>query len=246
MSGNVIQHAITVEQLGTYPNILIDYSNDVVPFTGTILACQVVSNIAWTVVIEDDDNWIEIVEPVVTRSFITEDLFLKIASNIGAARTGKAIVNTVGDYVLSRTIEVVQENVKNTLRLEQDECIIPYRCKNLTIDIEQEHAIEYDIVSTETWITLDRMNSTMSEVILNIEDNSSVFPRTATVTIKNSVIEQKVEIFQYGRPDTSIGDDPSAGQLLAFPGAEGGGRFTTGGRGGEERRVGKECSEPCR
>ena len=101
VSGNVIQQEITVEQLGTDPNILIDYSNDVVPFTGTILACQVVSNIAWTVVIEDDDNWIEIVEPVVTRRFITEDLFLKIASNIGAERTGKAIVTTVGESVLS-------------------------------------------------------------------------------------------------------------------------------------------------
>ena len=39
-----------------------------------------------------------------------------------------------------------------------------------------------------------------------------------------------------GKPDTSIGDDHST-SILAFPGAEGGGRFTTGGRGGEIYRV---------
>ena len=70
-------------------------------------------------------------------------------------------------------------------------------------------------------------------IVLKIEDNSAIFPRISSVEVKNVVKNQTVKIFQYGKPDTSIGDDASAGQLLAFPGAEGGGRFTTGGRNGE-------------
>lgn len=50
------------------------------------------------------------------------------------------------------------------------------------------------------------------------------------------MLDKVITIFQYGKPDTSIGDDHST-SILAFPGAEGGGRFTTGGRGGEIYRV---------
>ena len=57
-------------------------------------------------------------------------------------------------------------------------------------------------------------------------------PRTATVRI----LDKTVTIFQYGKPDTSIGDDKSVA-ALAFPGAEGGGRMTTGGRDGVVYKV---------
>ena len=62
---------------------------------------------------------------------------------------------------------------------------------------------------------------------MTIADNEDFLPRTSTVRI----LDKTITIFQYGKPDTGIGDDKSA-EALAFPGAEGGGRFTTGGRGG--------------
>ena len=95
-----------------------------------------------------------------------------------------------------------------------------------------ENPVDYDAVISESWITQDKKNSTANEVVLNIENNETVFPRTATVEMLDKVIT----IFQYGKPDTSIGDEHST-SILAFPGAEGGGRFTTGGRGGEIYRV---------
>lgn len=234
-----IEQEISVEQLGTDPDILLDYSKEVIPFLGTTLICQVVSNVAWKIEIDDQTDWIKEVDQSAqeSRSFVTDNVHFAIALNVAAERRGNIVFKTVGDYIMSKTVEIVQEGVKTTLEVEQDEYIIPYKCKALTIPVTQEYAIEYTMTSTEPWITLDKEASTEDAIVLKIQDNTDRFPRTSSVTIKNSVLEQKIEIFQYGKPDTSIGDDPSAGQLLAFPGAEGGGRFTTGGRGGEIYRV---------
>lgn len=233
------EQEISVEQLGTDPDLLLDYSKEVISFVGTTLVCQVVSNVEWKIEIDEQTDWISEVKPTAlpSRSFVTDDIQFAIALNVAAERRGKIVFKTVGDYVMSKTIEVVQEGVKTTLEIEQDEYIIPYKCRTLSIPVTQEYAIEYTMTSTEPWITLDKEASTEGAIVLKIQDNTDRFPRTSSVTIKNSVLEQTIEIFQYGKPDTSIGDDPSAGKLLAFPGAEGGGRFTTGGRGGEIYRV---------
>lgn len=57
-----IEQEISVEQLGTDPDILLDYSKEVIPFLGTTLICQVVSNVAWKIEIDDQTDWIKEVD----------------------------------------------------------------------------------------------------------------------------------------------------------------------------------------
>ena len=85
----------------------------------------------------------------------------------------------------------------------------------------------FDAIPSEAWITHNKRESTSNEIVLTIADNEDFLPRTSTVRI----LDKTITIFQYGKPDTGIGDDKSV-EALAFPGAEGGGRFATGGRGG--------------
>ncbi len=231
-AGSTLEQEISVEQLGADPDILFDCSSDPLPFREGTFVCKVVANVEWDVDIAEEYNWIKLKETTPrTRSFATDEVTFTVDANANQEdRTAILAFNSVGGYTLQRILKVTQDGVSGKVTIEQDEYILPYKFRTLVISAPQgENPVDYDASISETWITQDRRNSTADEVVLNIEDNSnSPLPRTATVKI----LDKTLTIFQYGRPDTSIGDDTSA-SILAFPGAEGGGRFTTGGRGGE-------------
>lgn len=222
---------IEVEQLGADPDILLDYPTDVVSCMGDTMICNVISNIDWTVEIPSDCDWLEKIEVPQTRTFQSTDLMFKIAPNAGNERSCPIVVKASSGYELSRTIIINQERVENTLSVEQDEYIVPYRC-TLNVGLIQTSPIPYDIETQAAWVSLDKEISTDENMVLVLSENASFLPREAEVTITNGVHSRTVKLFQYGKPDTSIGDDQGV-SALAFPGAEGGGRLVTGGRGGE-------------
>lgn len=236
MSGvsSTLEQEISVEQLGTDPDILFDYSSDPLSFRGGTFTCKVVANVTWDLEIAEQYNWIKWQKAAVTaRSFVTDEVSFAVDMNTNETRTAVLVFKSVGSYTLQRTLRVTQDGVSGTVTVEQDEYIIPYKCRALVISAPQgENPVDYDAVASEPWITQDKRNSTLNDVVLNIENNETVFPRTATVKL----LDKTLTIFQYGKPDTSIGDDQTS-SVLAFPGAEGGGRFTNGGRGGEIYRV---------
>lgn len=240
-AANAIEQEISVEQLGSDPDILLEYSEEKVSFQGGPLICRVVANVPWKVVINGQYDWItektkqDADAPMIRAT--TDEIQFEIALNTSVERKGEVEIVAVTGYVLSKKMKIVQEAIQTTLELEQDEYIIPFKCKTLPVTITQEYPIPYEVTASEDWVVLNTESSNDESVVLNIKDNTTFFPRTATVTVKNSVEERKFTVFQYGRPDTSIGDDQSEGKLLAFPGAEGGGRYTIGGRGGVVYRV---------
>lgn len=233
-SGSTLEQVINVEQLGADPDILFDCSSDPLSFRAGTFVCKVVANVQWDLDISEEYSWIKLHKKTPqTRSFVTDEVVFNVEVNTNESRTAVLVFKSVGEYTLQRVLTVTQEGVSGTVTIEQDEFIIPYKCRTLVISAHQgENPVDYDVTSSESWITHDRKNSTTNTVALNIEDNPTAFPRTATVKI----LDKTLTIFQYGKPDTSIGDDENA-SILAFPGAEGGGRFTTGGRGGEIYRV---------
>lgn len=233
-TGSALEREINVEQLGTDPDILFDYSSDPLSFRGGTFTCKVVANVKWDLEIAEQDSWIKRQKEASTaRSFVTDEISFAVDINTNETRTAVLVFKSVGDYTLQRTLKVTQDGVNGAVTVEQDEYIIPYKCRVLVISAPQgEDPVDYDVIASEPWITQDKRNSTLNDVVLNIENNVTAFPRTATVKL----LDKTVTIFQYGKPDTSIGDDLTS-SVLAFPGAEGGGRFTTGGRGGEIYRV---------
>ena len=240
--GSGLVQEIKVEQLGTDPDILISTDleeGEIIPFSGKTLSFQVVSNIEYAVEIAEEDNWIEREEPSGrSRAFETADIIFNIHGNSGKQRTGTIEFKSVGDYVMSKFVEITQEAVQTTLAMKQDEYVIPFKCARLEIPIEQEVEIDYEVLFSDgSWVSWNEDASDGTKIVLDIKDNADDLPRVSEITVKNSVLDRKMTLFQYGKPNPRIGDDLSSAQALAFPGAEGGGRFTTGGRDGTLYRV---------
>lgn len=237
-NGSTVSKEVEVNQLGANPDILISYPTDIFPADGGDLTVSVTSNIEWEVYIEETYNWISISGDGRTKAMVTEECILKITPNSDLKRTGKAIIRSKGDYVVNRVVEITQEKSEAFLSLEQDEFVLPYKLETLIVPVDLgEHITQYRVSTTEDWVTWDEEASTSSQIVLKLKNNDqSDFPRITDVTITNVNLTETVTLFQYGKPNPRIGDDLNS-SVLAFPGAEGGGRFTTGGRGGEIYRV---------
>lgn len=101
------------------------------------------------------------------------------------------------------------------------EIIVPVEMKN------------YEVFVQDKWITFNPDLSSGDKASFTIDANNETAPRYAEISFKTHSEEFKCTIIQYGQIDLTIGQDPSdPGKALAFPGAEGAGRETTGGRGG--------------
>ncbi len=133
---------------------------------------------------------------------------------------------------------VVTNDIEPVLTLKQDEFIVPFKNQTVRIPIKLgRYPARYKVSCGDSWVTWDEKASSKDTIVLKLADNdASDFPRATAVTINSANLQEKVELFQYGTPNPRIGDDTSA-DVLAFPGAEGGGRFTTGGRGGKVYHV---------
>mgnify|MGYP002408945708 FL=1 len=231
-----IEKEISVEQLGGDPDILLDYSTEKIGYAGGELLVTVVSNVNWEVVIDEADSWVERIDPL-SRAFVSTACQFKIAPNNDVERTAVLTFKAVGDYSLSKTIEVTQEKSEASLTLKHTEYALPYRYNTLTIPVDLGGIADsqYSIETDATWIVWDQEASTTSQIVLTVADNTQDLPRAAKIKVRNVTLVETVDVFQYGKPNMSIGDD--ANTLLAFPGAEGFGRITTGGRGGKVYHV---------
>ena len=243
IAGTTLSKELEVNQLGADPDILIEYAQDEIPFEGGELVVNVTANIDWDVAIDTATKWIKIKPEAITKveakvSAVTKQCTLIISPNADVKRSAKVLIRAKGGYVLNRTVQITQKESVAFLSVPQDEFIIPYRYETLSIPVDLgQYATKYTISADQDWVTWDEKASTSKLIVLKVKENNlSDLPRTVNINIKNVTLNAKVAVFQYGKPNPRIGDDISSA-VLAFPGAAGGGRFTTGGRGGIVYRV---------
>lgn len=233
LENSTIKREVSVEQLGVGPNILIGYDAEEIPASGGEWEISVVANVDWTVEIEEAySSWITLIDKGEGSCRVL------VAANADVQRVGRVNIKSTGVYHITKVAEFTQAFSEAHLAIEQDEYILPYKNQVLTIPVDLGgYNTRCRISCDDDWVIWDEDASSSTGIVLKLADNdASDFPRVTEVTITNVYLQEKVTIFQYGKPNPRIGDDTN-GAVLAFPGAEGGGRFTTGGRGGEIYRV---------
>lgn len=119
-AGSTLEREINVEQLGTDPDILFDYSSDPLSFRGGTFTCKVVANVKWDLEIAEQDNWMKRQKAASTvRGFVTDEVSFAVDINTNKARTAVLVFKSVGDYTLQRTLKVTQDGVNGAVTVEQ-------------------------------------------------------------------------------------------------------------------------------
>jgi hypothetical protein len=238
-SNGAIKKEITVEQLGAGPDILLSYPTNELTASGGEFVVIVTANVEWEAIIEPQYTWIKPKQAETgLKSFSTNESRFDIEPNGDQKREGKIVFKSIGEFQIIKTVTIVQNYGEAYLEVSRDEYVLPYKCGTLRVPINTENSgVKYLATSTQGWMVWDEASSDNATLTLSIQDNDqSDFPRSGEITVVSGAIRKVIRIFQYGKPNPRIGDDMSAA-VLAFPGAEGGGRFTTGGRGGTIYRV---------
>lgn len=117
------------------------------------------------------------------------------------------------------------------LTLSTDSIGLPANGGEVTIQLTSNGS--WSPSSSASWLTFAPRAGGKGDatITLSAEANTGVSDRRATFTVRQGALKGEVIVIQPATSFMRIGDDMSSSPL-AFPGAEGGGRFTTGGRGG--------------
>ena len=185
---------------------------------------------SWSALVttESATNWLT-VDPAMGRRNAT--VTVSVAKNTtGAVRRGTITVSLLyQDEEVTQDIIVAQSASDSE---PSDSYTLPYRVDTLFVPVD-DTVQAYLLGDTDAdWINYLEDYSDSTQVAILLDDNDDDLPREGTLTLESAEgLKRYISFYQYGAPNPRIGDDARV-TPLAFPGAEGGGRFTTGGRGG--------------
>ena len=185
-------------------------------------------------------EWLKKIGEVEVRAMETRKLTFEVAANASKdARQGRITLKAGNG--MTETVTVYQSAKEARIVLTQSEYSVNYEGETLKIELRSN--IEYDYKLPEVdWISEaaaadSRAMSSYTHYVV-VAPNYTGEKRSAEILFTSSVegVEETVTITQLPEPKVEFlfpGEEATDGITRAFPGAEGGGMYVTGGRGGK-------------
>ena len=219
---------IAVGQLGTTPEIRLSRTSASVDLNGGVVELTVTANVPWQAQLNASDGWLKRTD---TKAMESKTLQFAVSPYEGAGTRSSTVTIKETGGSIAKEFTVTQTGSAPELRADATRFLLPFIAGNNQVEINAN--VKYNVVSDASWLKWDEAGSTPSRLAFTLEPNTtSVFREgSLKLTTKDNTLSETIRIGQFSRYDLSIGDDPST--TLAFPGAGGGGREVTGGRGGK-------------
>lgn len=195
----------------------------------TVVKVALLQNMDYQVKMPEEVDWLK----KLSSKALAEDtiIFIVSANKTMEERTAAVVVERKD--LLTDTIKVVQAKYDGYL-LPQKEFTVPHSTLRLAVALQREENCEYKVSVPEEakgWINyLETKAIAMDSLIFVLQRNESEKARTTKIYLEGNDVKDTLTVTQinfgkYPEPDRSL--------IPAFPGAAGGGRFTTGGAGGK-------------
>ena len=184
---------VMVYQAGTGPSIVISQNEYTVSSDGETIAVEVSSNVDVAVEIPEDVDWIA---ENTTRATSTNTYYFDITKNEDYDQRSAEIRFTNKENNLSEEVKVTQTQ-KDAIVVANDTYTV--NGAGGTIEIGVGHNVDFDVVISADWITLQTTRAYETEtLVFAIAENPSEESREGTITFisDDGTLKQVVKVIQ--------------------------------------------------
>ena len=194
-SGDLCEE-VTIYQIGSEPLLLVSQNEYVVSAAGATIAVEVVSNVAVSVGLPSDAEW---VTENFERGVSTNTYYFDIAPNLDYDQRTAQISFSSEENNLSETIRIVQSQ-RDAIVVAKDEYTIESSGGNLQSEVG--YNVDFDVDISADWITKTTKSGTRAfaskTLSFRVAKNTTGYDRQARITFrsKDGSIVQTIKVTQ--------------------------------------------------